>query len=171
MHDVQFTEAPFADPLTRRITGFLEEIGIPVEPRRIDTTTFLPGILIEDGRIYIDQEKLLYPGDLLHEAGHIAVLTAEERRSMGSDVGQDLGLEIGAIAWSWAALSHLGIPPDVVFHSNGYRGSSQAFIENFSAGHYVGVPLLQWMGLTHDEKKAEELGVEPFPRMVRWLRE
>ena len=76
-----------------------------------------------------------------------------------------------AIAWSWAALVHLELDPEVVFHPAGYKGWSQTIIENFSQGRYFGVPMLQWLGMTADEQGAEDLGVAPFPHMIKWLRD
>lgn len=161
----------FDHPLTARIAAFLDGIGIPVEPVRLSEPTFLPGIQLDTGRLLVDESRLDHPGDLLHEAGHIAVMTPERRACRHHDAGKNLGEEIGAIAWSWAALVHLGLPPEAVFHEHGYRGASQSFIENFSAGLCPGLPLLQWMGLTLDEGRARECGLPPFPHMLRWLRE
>lgn len=161
----------FSNPLTSRIVGFLRAIGVEVCARELPEPTFLPGLRIDRGRLLVDEARLLYPGDLLHEAGHLAVTPAAERGEMGDDAGADLGYEIGAIAWSYAAALHLEIDPAVVFHEGGYRGSSGAFIDNFGAGRYVGVPLLQWMGLAMEGKPAREAGVQPYPHMLRWLRE
>jgi hypothetical protein len=159
------------DPTTARIVDFLREIGLPVAVESYDDDSFLPGILVRDGGLVIDERKLLYPGDLLHEAGHLAVIPAAERRDLDADVTADMGDEIGAIAWSYAAALHIGIDPGVVFQPHGYKGSSAAFLDNFTHGRFVGVPLLQWMGLTIEEKNATPDGPPPFPRMVRWLRE
>ena len=150
-----------SDPAAVRIMDFLGEIGLTARVAPIETPTFLPGIETAGGVIWVDPARLLYPGDLLHEAGHMAVLTPAERPRFPAE-GDDLGMEIGAIAWSWAALRHLDFDPAVVFHPAGYRGASGSFIENFMAGRYVGVPLLQWMGLTT---------TEAYPAMSRWLRE
>ena len=161
----------FRDPIASRISAFLEDIGLTVRRGQLMRPTFLPGIQMQPAGLVVDEERLLYPGDLLHEAGHLAMLTAEQRRVQGPDAGPDLGYEIGAMCWSYAAAVHIGIDPAAVFHPHGYRGASQSFLENFAAGCYPGLPLLQWMGLTADEKRAPELGVKPFPHMLRWLRE
>jgi hypothetical protein len=81
-----------------------------------------------------------------------------------------MGDEISAQAWSYAAAVHLGLAPEIVFHAAGYKGSSENLIEIYRGGN-AGVPLLQWMGLTLDRKRAAEAGAEPFPHMLRWLRE
>jgi len=155
--------------VAERIISFLLEIGLEVKRGEIQQTTFLPGIAIDCGALIVDESKLLYPGDLLHEAGHLAVIPAERRRQKRNDVGKKAAEEMMAIAWSYAALVHLGLEPSVVFHADGYRGGSQALIENFTQGRYIGVPMLQWIGLTADEKRAPEMGIDPYPDMIAWL--
>lgn len=161
----------FRQPLTNRIVMFLRDIGLPVLPHSIEEETVLPGILVREGALLVDEAKLLYPGDLLHEAGHLAVLRPHERAAIDNRFADELGNEITAIAWSYAALLHLKLKPAVVFHAAGYQGASKAFIENFANERYVGVPLLQYYGLTHEVKQAREQGVAPFPHMIRWLRD
>jgi hypothetical protein len=129
----------------------------------------VPGIAIDHGTLLIDKPKLLYPGDLLHEAGHLAIMTPERRMGIQGDAGKKAAEEMMAIAWSYAAAVHLGLPANVVFHEGGYKGGSASLIENFTTGHYIGVPMLQWIGLTADEKRAKELGVEPYPAMIKWV--
>jgi hypothetical protein len=159
------------NPLIARMVGFIQSIGLTVRLATIPESTFLPGVTVQNGILIIDQERLLYPGDLLHEAGHLALLPATERLHADGEVGDDGGMEMGAIAWSYAAALHLGLTPATIFHDAGYRGGSQALLDNFTAGRYVGVPLLQWMGLTVDSRNAQARGIEPYPSMLRWLRE
>jgi hypothetical protein len=164
----------FADPVTNRIAEFLLEIGLLVRRGVLEEATFLPGLRIEGGSLSVDEAKLLYPGDLLHEAAHLAVSEPRRRTSMEdsavSQEGQDGGAEMAAIAWSYAAALHIGLDPAVVFHPQGYKGGSDSLLENFSMGRYVGVPLLQWMGMTVDAEQAGMAGVEPYPNMIAWLR-
>lgn len=155
--------------VTEKIITFLDEIGIQVIRTEIDEETFLPGIMADCGRLLIDESRLLYPGDMLHEAGHLAVISPERRRQARGSVGKDAGEEMMAIAWSFAALVHLGLEPEVVFHEDGYKGWSKTIIENFRQRRYVGVPLLQWLGLTTDHKQAAESGAQPYPHMIKWL--
>jgi len=158
----------FANPLTERLADFVREIGIDVRPAQLPDTTFLPGLDIRDGMILVDEERLAYPGDLLHEAGHLAVTDAAERGA--PTLSPSDGDEMAAIAWSYAAAKHLDIDPAIVFHPHGYRGSSQAFVENFSAGRTFGQPLLQYYGMTFEPRHAALNGVIAFPHMLRWLR-
>ena len=70
----------FQNPLTQRIAEFLRSIGLPVRAGAIPDATFLPGIHMERGGLVADEARLCYPGDLLHEAGHLAVMTAAGKR-------------------------------------------------------------------------------------------
>lgn len=161
----------FADPITNQIVEFIRGIGIEVETRAIEEATAMPGITIGKGKLVIDEARLLYPGDLLHEAGHLAVLTTAERATADGKLPGDGGIEMAAIAWSYAAALHIGIAPEIVFHEHGYRKGSDPILENFREGRYIAVPLLQWMGLTLEPPQAAERGCAPFPHMLRWLRE
>jgi hypothetical protein len=155
---------------TARIVAFLRDIGLEIQSGVIGGTTVLPGIDVDRGVLIFDPAKLKFPGDLLHEAGHLAVKAPAERRQVSSDMSADPAEEMMAIAWSYAAAVHLQLRPDLIFHAGGYGGGSQSLIENFAAGRYLAVPMLQWLGLACDEKRGLETGVAPYPKMIRWLR-
>jgi hypothetical protein len=144
-----------------QLSEFIRSIGIPVTMTRISGDTFVPGIRIDHGTLLVDRSRLTWPGDLLHEAAHLAMVPADSRTAFVDDAGDGGGEEMGAIAWSWAALVHLGLEPSVVFHDGGYRGGSQNLIDNFQNGRYVGVPFLRWIGLAGDD----------YPVMLKWLRD
>jgi hypothetical protein len=161
----------FADPIISTITAFLHDIGLVVHASDLPDTTFLPGIRIIYGELVVDQARLRFPGDLLHEAGHLAVVPAARRQTIHDNVGSDPAEEMMAIAWSYAAACHLAIDPALVFHEHGYRGGGASLLENFRHGYYVGVPMLQWLGMTMDERQAAQHQVAPYPHMLRWLRQ
>lgn len=153
-----------------RIISFIREIGITVEEGRVGPGSFLPAIEIRNGGIIYDPATLKYPGDLLHEAGHIAVSVPAERPSLSGNITdnkqQKMGDEMAVLLWTWAAVLHLGLPPRVVFHEDGYRGGSEWLITQFTHGTYIGMPLLLWMKMCRDPK--EENG---FPKMLKWMRD
>lgn len=157
--------------LMEQIVAFLHAIGIAVQFEPLTTETFLPGITIRQGALVIDPAQLKYPGDLLHEAGHPAVVPAARRRDLKWNVGKSAGEELMAIAWSYAAAAHLNLDPAVVFHPHGYRGGGQTLIDNFRQGRHIGVPTLQWIGLTYERKQAVAANVPPYPHMIKWLRD
>ncbi len=156
-------------PHADTIVDFLSGIGLALRIEPLDAPTFLPGVTLAPNALIVDPAKLLHPGDLLHEAGHLAVMTPERRAEAAPNAGDNMGDEIAAQAWSYAAAVHLGLPPEVVFHQHGYHGSAESLIARYAQGH-AGVPLLQWMGLTLDAKRAAAIGLLPYPHMQRWLR-
>jgi len=159
------------DSTLTSIVAFLNGIGLPVEYTEISEPTFLPGIHACRGALLADPAKLTWPGDLLHEAGHLALLTPAERLDLTGNLGDDGGNEVGAIAWSYAAALHISLDPAVVFHPGGYHEGSGTLLEAFATGRYIGLPILQWRGLCLDAANARQSGLLPYPHMLRWLRE
>lgn len=150
---------------------FLHTIGIEtVEEGLAPEDCFLPGLLIRKGAILFDREKLLYPGDVLHEAAHLAVVPAAERKLLcGPAIGKRPDApaeEMMAIAWSYAACIHLDIDPCFVFHNEGYQQGSDAIVENFRQGQYFGVPVLEWLQMTTTKGEGPV-----YPAMTKWLRD
>jgi hypothetical protein len=166
-----FSDPRYANPLTSRMAGFLASIGLETAPVVLTEAGFLDGLMISHGVLLIDEVRLAYPGDLLHEAGHLAVVTVAQRKLLYGNAGNDPGEEMAAIAWSYAAALYLGIDPAVVFHPSGYAGGSQAILQNFSQGRYFGVPMLEWFGLTADKKTAALRQIPSYPHMLKWLRD
>lgn len=153
---------------------FLKSIGIKIIEKELDENTFLPGLMLGNNTIYVDYSKLKYPGDILHEAGHIAVTVPHERVMIGTDEISEKwptqSDEIVAILWSFAAATHLELPLDYVFHEHGYKGQSDWFIENFTANNYIGLPLLQWFGMAYSNEDSLN-PIYAFPTMKHWMRQ
>ena len=148
---------------------FLRETGIETIFQPLDKEhCFLPGMMIDRGRILIDREKLAFPGDVLHEAAHIALVPASERSGLnGEDIGKRRDAaaeEMAAIAWTYAACLHLNIDSSFVFHEQGYKGAASAIADNFKEGKGFGVPILQWLGMTGIEGRN-------YPDMIKWKRD
>jgi hypothetical protein len=163
----------FANPLTVRIVEFLVEIGVSIEKGEVPDDAFLPGILVRNGGLVIDEAKLLYPGDLLHEAGHLAFAPAEIRPSINGEVmlpRVNAGvIEVQAILWSYAAALHIGIDPEIVLHEHGYYGRSPHLLANFRLGIFIGLPGLESAGMTYSHVTAPHPDKEAFPAMRKWL--
>lgn len=157
-------------PETERIVAFLREIGLVVASGEVAGSSFLPGIEVIPGGLRVDVANLAHPGDLLHEGGHLAVTSPAKRAAAHGDVGGTAGQEMAAIAWSYAACVHLGLDPAIVFHPEGYRGGSQSLIENFTTGHYLGVPMLQWYGMAVEPHRAAS-GQPAYLTMLCWMRD
>jgi hypothetical protein len=159
----------------RAIVEFLMQIGISVSEGVVPADSFLPGIRVAHGALIFNRELLRWPGDLLHEAGHIAVTPAALRYEL-DDALEDAAPvphagEVEATAWAYAALVHLRLPPTVLFHEGGYHGHSASLITTFSCGVYPGAFGLSRAGMTLINPAADGAGVPPYPHMLRWLRE
>jgi hypothetical protein len=156
--------------LFEKCIDFLKHIGIPVEFTSIQEPCFLPGFRLENGKVLIDKEKMLYPGDLLHEAAHLAVVPTTDRKTLLAESimhrPQREAEEMMAIAWSYAACVHLDIDPYFVFHEDGYNGGGKEIADNFNEGRYFGVPMLQWTGMC-----AAGNDTPSYPAMLHWLRD
>jgi hypothetical protein len=147
------------------IVDFLRGIGIAVEAATLPDDGFLPAMTVREGRLLYDPQRLRWPGDLLHEAGHIAVTDPTLRLTV-SEFDSDGGDEMAAIAWSYAAALAAGVEPRIVFHDHGYRGDGQWLAETFGDGRYIGLPMLQYYGLA---RRIEDDGAA-YPAMIKWLR-
>jgi hypothetical protein len=157
------------------IIEFLTQIGISVVEGVVPPDSFLPGIRLAHGTLIFDRRSLRWPGDLLHEAGHIAVTPAGLRNELddaleGAAPVPHAG-EVEATAWAYAALVYLQLPPAVLFHEGGYHGHSAGLITTFSCGVYPGAFGLSQAGMTLVGTAAKTAGVPPYPHMIRWLRE
>jgi hypothetical protein len=158
----------FDDPLTERLVAFVRGIGIDVRADTLPEKTVLPGLDIRHGAILVDEARMTHPGDILHEAGHLAVADPAQRNA--PQLSPTPAEEMTSIAWSYAALCHLALDPAIVFHADGYKDEAASLIENFTAGRYFGVPMLQFYGMAIEPRRAAETGAEPYPHMLRWLR-
>ena len=148
------------------VVTFLESIGIKVEEGTVPEEAILPGIWVQDGGLLVERAKLAAEGDLLHEAGHIATAAPSERAGLNGNMVSDQAGEMVAIAWSFAAAEHIGLPIELLFHADGYKGDSAGMIRNFSGGSYVGAPMLSWYRMTG--APGEEVC---YPKMESWVRE
>jgi hypothetical protein len=75
-----------------------------------------------------------------------------------------------AIAWSYAACMHLLIDPFFVFHEQGYRGGRDYITNSCGDKSYIGLTMLEKIGLTTNEKNAQRLNVPSYPHMIKWMR-
>ena len=160
----------FTNELVARMAGFLASIGIRVQAQALPEGTFLPGIAVRHGALLVDEARLQFPGDLLHEGGHLALMAPAQRAAANDAVEHDneQASEAAVIAWSYAAALHLGIDTEVLFHDGGYHGRAQALRLSYQLGVYPGAGALAALGLAYIGADA---GGPRYPAMLRWLRE
>jgi hypothetical protein len=160
--------------VTQTILNFLISIGITVREGPVAIDSFLPGLSISDGSLVFDRAALRWPGDLLHEAGHIATAPSSIRASLNDSLEESDPVpyagEVEATAWAYAAIIHLGLPPSVLFHPEGYAGKSSALIATYTFGVYPGCFGLAQAGMTLVGADASLAATPPYPHMIQWLR-
>jgi hypothetical protein len=175
------------------VLNFLREIGLKVIQRPLTkqeyTQEFLPNIVIRNGRLIVDPLRAL-PGDILHEAGHVAIFPARIRPycsnysinsgNQMADVLAKAGIEptiqelkalqycfedLAPVAWQFAANLKIGFPSAVGF-ATGFKGQ----------GMYVHNSILQSVGLHMGHVTSVSLfylrmtaSKASFPTMLRWL--
>lgn len=175
-----------------RIVTFLNDVGLPVTVGSYGREGFLPGVTIQSGVMHVDPDYLYVSGDLLHEAGHIATVPARLRPLLGTDLEASLRDALGddpdplaqlslsqtesmAIAWSYAALKALALPPETIFFAGGYRMESneqQRFLYLLESGNNFGIGHLAKLGMTGPcgiMALMSDNGLPPFPQMTRWV--
>jgi hypothetical protein len=152
------------------VVGFIRSIGVEINEGPMFRETLVSGIDIVDGTLLIEPAILCQPADILHEAGHIALTDPSLRSQLGGTISSTPADEISTIAWTWAASRFLDIDPALVFHDEVISGNGPTLRENFTAGRYVGVPMLQRWGLTYEPKAAALHNALPYPHMLRWVR-
>lgn len=165
---------PHADRY-RLIFDFITRTGLPIAEAPLPTTTFLPGIMIRDGGLVVDPKQLKWPGDLLHEAGHLAVLPPALRALANDDLAEEFDVahagELEAMAWAYAALVELGLPAEVLIHEGGYNGKSRDLLQMYAFGVYPGLQGLCAAGMTAAPGFSPEPLPLRYPQMLLWLRE
>lgn len=145
-----------------RVIAFARSIGVEVREGALDRETRVPGVDIVSGCVQLDRAVLRGIGDFLHEVAHVALTRPADRPALDEWVTGTEAQEISALAWTWAAGLYLGLDPSDVFHDAVISGNGPTLRENFSVGQYVGVPMLQYWGLTN---------APAYPRMARWMRD
>lgn len=173
-----------------RTLAFLDDLGFVV---RLDAEAdgFLAGVEIADGELRVASYADDIAGELLHEAGHLAVMPTQFRglasgdltevvETMGrwiethaAEVGPDdlvirAILQCGeceAVAWSYAAAVAIGIDTRIPFF-RGFEGDGLALHDQVASGYYFGVHGLAAAGMTDLPRPRS---TTPFPDMKRWL--
>lgn len=162
-----------SDPI-QTIVDFLNAVGISARQGVVPADSFLPGLRIVDGGLIYDPATLRWPGDLLHEAGHIATIPAESRAGLNDALvdtpAAPFGGEAEATAWAFAALMYLGLPLPLLFHDGGYHGKSAGLIVTYAMGVYPGCHGLIQSGMALSTGEAARTGMPAYPQMIHWLR-
>jgi hypothetical protein len=171
----------------RLIAAELATIGIEAE-KRSHASGFLDGIRIEKGRLLYSSDAP--PSNLLHEAGHLAIMPtafrhlAEDRLSqvfaaMGEALQRRMDetgnpddpliraimqcSDMEATAWAWAFGVRVGLPHDIIILDSEYGGDGAGVRMQVSHGMYLGINGLRAAGMVQS--------VRTYPQLSKWLQD
>ncbi|MCC5612526.1 hypothetical protein LC612_38995 [Nostoc sp. CHAB 5834] len=175
---------------------FVQGLGLPVTiTEDADLTdTFIPYVRVEAGGLTIS--GAVFPGDILHEAGHLAVIPGDFRPLAVDSLSAVMdamtkyiennphGLtqwpedplsrailqsgEAEATAWQYAAAQAIGLPDEWLFPADSYDGGSAHVLQDLKTRTYLGVNGLQAAGWTV-QRKQEYRESAVFPALNFWL--
>lgn len=164
------------------IIEFFSEIGLEAKPKP-GAAGFIESTEIAGGVLFYDPDKAL-PSNLLHEAGHLAVLPSQYRSWADGDLDETYPLigddvfrrypadhpimiramqsgEAETTAWAWAAGRHLGIPDDIIILDSEYGGEGANIRLHLQLNSYLGINGLRAGGMCSS--------VRDYPKMTYWL--
>ncbi len=161
--------------------SFLAEVGIPASKGDVPPDSFLPNITVKDGVIVYNDATHI--SDLLHEAGHLAILPSRFRKSANKDFAKIIRTmmenvdfsnpdapearaaiqcsDVEATAWAYAAGKYLGIPDEEIILDHQYEGKGNETRDCLHAKCYFGINGLRAAGFFAN--------VKSFPKMERWI--
>lgn len=171
------------------VASFLNDIGL--EARMVDqlgAPSFLKDVCIDHGTLQFTENALV--GDLLHDAGHLAVIPARFRIQMHGNLYKSFreilknldhmdpedpeavallnGDDLAATAWGWACGRHLDIDPQVIITPESFGHEGDHIRRMLSMNSYFGIQALQATGFC----LARDLcvsGRSVFPKLNFWL--
>lgn len=184
---------------TREVVTFLRGIGLAVTERQAplqEGETFLPHVLVNQGGLEVVMEEA-YPGDVLHEAAHLAIIPAQFRPFANWDLSEAesrmtqyldehpmalatypedpvaraivQAADPEATAWQYAAAVHLKVPERWIFPRGSYEGTRIDMLRCLKASSYVGINGLRAAGWTLLRPNPIRPDVPVYPKLKFWL--
>lgn len=181
----------------QQVVEFVRGLGIAVAVCTDEAAaeSFLPNVEILDGGLVV--RPGVFPGDILHEAGHLATMPAQfrplatgqlreafaamsrylEANPMGLATYPEDPVARGvmqcsdpeATAWQFAAGQHLGMPDEWLFPLGSYAGDAVAVLLSLKAGGHMGINGLQAAGWTLNRANPFRPNIPVFPQLAFWL--
>ena len=168
-----------------KVINFLNSIGIPTIKGYVPIMSFLPGILIKQGTLIYNGKATL--GDMLHEAGHLAIVPGKYRKFMSGKLDRSIkriyrmakasdeldnpdapiarqlmqASESEATAWAWAVGKFLNIAEEEIILDNTYEGKGANERAKLSANCHFGINGLRASGMVES--------VKTYPKLTRWV--
>lgn len=193
LHVAEATEPceAVSEPLARCL-DFFRAIGLPWAWKR-GANGFLDGVEVERGALLID--PCASASNILHEAGHLAIMPGRFRVNASGDLSAameqmfgevdftdpDSGIARAAIqcgdaeatAWAWAVGVHLRLPPRTVIKDAEYDGTGAFLRTSLRVGAYAGINGLSHAGFcaVRPGSYATARGLPVYPQLAMWLQQ
>jgi hypothetical protein len=149
--------------------------------------SFISGVAIKNGTLIIDKDCSI--SNLLHEAGHLAVLPKEYRTQANDDLAHVLRKmykevdcskeenrrfmqceDAEATAWAYAFGIRCNVDTDLIIDSDQYDGTGRDVLESLALGSGFGVSGLSRLGWCATNKiHSISSGLPMFPHLIKWL--
>lgn len=186
------------DVWTEKVCSFLRSIGLTVNrfPHEVDNG-FIARIKVVDGRLNVYKD--VFPGDILHEAGHLCTMPSRFRplakgslmeafKAMSAYMDENFGglltypedpvyrgalqcSDPEATAWQYAAAQHIGLPDDWLFPRGSYDGTGETILQALKNNAYIGINGLQAAGWTSVRANSFRAEIPVFPELAYWVRD
>lgn len=178
-------------PSAEKAMAFLASIGLAVSVVE-GAQGFLKHVAIVEGGLQVDPRAAV--SDLLHEAGHVAIMPAPYRHYLNGDIQEgeramfeDLerqnlqpdsplwraaiqACESSATAWAYAAGTALGLSPEQIIQDHEYSGDGEWIRLALSLNSYLGVNGLAHAGFCVVRANPYSKDERPvYPAMAYWL--
>lgn len=177
------------------VVNFLNNIGLKTiitQEKSYFQQTFLNNVLIKNGELLINQNTKI--SDLLHEAGHLAVLHPQYRKFANNDISgviQKMITEINvlqkenqkyqycedecATAWAYAVGVHLNLDNKMIIEKKQYGGTGKDVIFALKNNCHRGIKELQYAGFCVQQSSAKLLkefaDLPVYPQLAKWVQD
>lgn len=174
--------------------SFLRALGLSVVEVP-GVSGFLPHVAVVNGALHVDVLNVL-PGDLLHEAGHLALMPSRYRSKAHGQLGAAFKAMLShldehpdglssypecrccravlqasdpeATAWQYAAACAIGLPDDLLFPANAFGGTAHEVLFALNQNTYLGIHGLRAAQWTAVSARTAR-GLPVFPELAFWL--
>ncbi len=180
----------------RQCVDFVREVvGLPVVEVTDAVDGFLPHVRVKGGGLQVDVAQC-YPGDVLHEAGHVALIPAQFRplaegglEAVNEAMAEFLkahpdGLlswpenpvcravmqvsECEATAWQYAAAVEVGLPMTWLFPPGSYENEGDTELLRLRHNRHMGINGLQAAQWTQVRHNPHR-PLPVYPQLAQWL--
>ena len=178
-----------------KTVDFLNKIGLNTvfeNNNSVFNKTFIKNVSIIDGTLFINKKTKI--SDLLHEAGHLAVLHPDYRKLINNNLTsilQKMATEIDtakqenekygyceevcATAWAGAVGFYLKLKDNDIINKKQYQNGGADILCSLKNNCYIGIKQLQYAGFCVQYEPAKRLtqfaDLPVYPQLKKWLQD